>query len=123
MVGSVLAEKMGALYKKYDGKDLDVAALYAESLMVLKSWALWVRDEKSGEIVPADSNTLLLKEVLSKVRHSAGMTVSLCVLHLSNGSGVRPDSSAARASAAPAIVVQKANTLPTYLVRLTSSVG
>lgn len=63
-----VAEEMGKLYTKYGGDDLDIAAMYAESLMVLKPWALWVKDETSGDVVPADTNTLLVKQILTKVR-------------------------------------------------------
>lgn len=48
--------------------DLDVMALYAESLMVLKPWALWAKKaETSDEIVPADGNTVVAKKVLERV--------------------------------------------------------
>lgn len=63
-----VAEEMGKLYAKYGSEDLDVAAMYAESVMVLKPWAMWVKDDTSGDIVPADTNTLLVKQILTKVR-------------------------------------------------------
>lgn len=58
---------MAKLSNKYPD-DLDVAGLYAESLMVLKPWALWVKQaENSDEIVPADGKTLIAKAVLERV--------------------------------------------------------
>lgn len=61
---------MAKLHSKYDG-DLDVAAVYAEALMVRKPWALWVKNKASGEVTPADNNTLAAKDVLEKVRQDA----------------------------------------------------
>ncbi|CAM9897322.1 unnamed protein product [Sphacelaria rigidula] len=72
---------MGKLYRKYGGEDLDIAALYAESLMVLKAWELWVKDENSGEIVPADGNTLVVKQVLSKALAAPGGMEHPAILH------------------------------------------
>ncbi len=43
------SEAMGAVYAKYPN-DLDVATLYAESLMNLTPWMLW--DERTGEPAP-----------------------------------------------------------------------
>lgn len=58
---------MAKLYEKY-ADDVDVAALYAESLMVLNPWAMWVKESgASGEIVPANGDTLVVKDVLEKV--------------------------------------------------------
>lgn len=65
---------MLAVYNKHPG-DLDVACIYADSLLVLKPWAMWVRDDNSGEIVPANASTLVAKDVLEKVKF-------LRVLHL-----------------------------------------
>lgn len=58
---------MAKLYSKYPS-DVDVIAVYAESLMVLKPWALWVKDELTGEVLPVDDNTTTAHEVLTKVR-------------------------------------------------------
>lgn len=58
---------MGKLYAKYGGEDLDVASVYAESLLVLKPWRLWVKDDTTGETIPADNNTLIAKSVLTRV--------------------------------------------------------
>lgn len=59
------AEAMAPLYEKYDG-DLDVTAIYVEALMNLKAWQLWDKDTKSGEITPADDNTLLLVDIMER---------------------------------------------------------
>lgn len=81
---------MGTLYRKYGSDDLDIAALYAESLMVLKAWELWVMDESTAEIVPADSDTLLVQQVLTKVCHRTGTTAPLGNLHLLHESLIFP---------------------------------
>lgn len=58
---------MAKLHKKHVG-DVDVAAVYAESLMVLKPWAMWTRDSVSGDITPTIEGTLVAKDVLERVR-------------------------------------------------------
>ena len=67
LLGPLRADAMAKLYKKHAG-DLDVAAMYAESLMVLKPWAMWTRDPVSGDITPAIEGTLVAKDVLERVR-------------------------------------------------------
>ena len=62
----VRPDEMTKVYKKHPG-DLDAAALYAESLLVLKPWALWVRDADSGKTTPAIPSTLVAKDVLEQV--------------------------------------------------------
>lgn len=64
--GSQRADAMAKLYKKHAG-DLDVAAVYAESLMVLKPWAMWTKDPETGDITPAIEGTLIAKSVLEQV--------------------------------------------------------
>lgn len=76
------AEEMGKLYAKYGSEDLDVAAMYAESVMVLKPWAMWVKDDTSGDIVPADTNTLLVKQILTKTMAAPGGMEHPAILHL-----------------------------------------
>ena len=51
------AEAMAPLYEKYSG-NLDVAAVYVEALMNLNPWQLWNKNTATGEITPADDNTL-----------------------------------------------------------------
>ena len=58
-------EAMAPLYTKYAG-NLNVAALYVEALMNLKPWTLWNKDTTSGEITPADDNTLLIVKTLEE---------------------------------------------------------
>lgn len=60
------ADEMAKLHNKYPG-DHDVTAVYAESLMVLHPWAMWVKNETSGEIGPVNDSTLLVKTVLEEV--------------------------------------------------------
>ena len=57
------AEAMAPLYEKYRG-NLDVTAIYVEALMNLKAWQLWDKNTKTGEITPADDNTLLLVKIM-----------------------------------------------------------
>lgn len=68
--GNYSADAMARLYDKY-ADDLDVAALYSESLMALNPWAMWVRKdvEATGEaeIVPVNGSTLIVKDVLERV--------------------------------------------------------
>lgn len=54
---------MAKLNDKYPG-DLDVMALYAESLMVLNPWAMWTTE---ADIAPANDNTLVVKAILERV--------------------------------------------------------
>ena len=57
------AEAMAPIYEKYKG-NLDVTAIYVEALMNLKAWQLWDKNTKTGEITPADENTLLLVKIM-----------------------------------------------------------
>ena len=57
------AEAMAPLYEKYSG-NLDVPAIYVEALMNLKAWQLWDKNTATGEITPADDNTLLLVRIM-----------------------------------------------------------
>ena len=64
------ADAMAPLYEKYRG-NLDVTAIYVEALMNLKAWQLWDKNTKTGEITPADDNTLLLVKVLEDAFESS----------------------------------------------------
>ena len=64
------ADAMAPLYEKYKG-NLDVTAIYVEALMNLKAWQLWDKNTKTGEITPADDNTLLLVKVLEDAFESS----------------------------------------------------
>eukprot|EP00518_Triparma_eleuthera_P002628 CAMPEP_0182456018 /NCGR_PEP_ID=MMETSP1319-20130603/1988_1 /TAXON_ID=172717 /ORGANISM="Bolidomonas pacifica, Strain RCC208" /LENGTH=587 /DNA_ID=CAMNT_0024654193 /DNA_START=35 /DNA_END=1798 /DNA_ORIENTATION=+ len=75
------ANAMAPLYEKYKG-DLDVAAIYAEALMNLKPWALWVKDTKTGEITPADDNTLLILKVIEEAFEAEGGKSHPALCHL-----------------------------------------
>ena len=59
------AEAMAPLYEKYEG-NLDVTAIYVEALMNLKAWQLWDKNAATGEITPADDNTLLLVKIMEE---------------------------------------------------------
>ena len=77
------AEAMAPLYEKYKG-NLDVTAIYVEALMNLKAWQLWDKDTSTGEITPADDNTLLLVKVLEDAFESseeARVHTALCHLY------------------------------------------
>ena len=77
------ADAMAPLYEKYEG-NLDVTAIYVEALMNLKAWQLWEKNTKTGEITPADENTLLLVKVLEDAFESseeAKVHPALCHLY------------------------------------------
>lgn len=77
------AEAMAPLYEKYKG-NLDVTAIYVEALMNLKAWQLWDKDTSTGEITPADDNTLPLVKVLEDAFESseeARVHPALCHLY------------------------------------------
>jgi tetratricopeptide (TPR) repeat protein len=75
------AGAMAPLYEKYKG-DLDVASIYAEALMNLKPWALWVKDTSTGEITPADDNTLLILKVIEEAFEAEGGKQHPALCHL-----------------------------------------
>ena len=75
------AEAMAPLYIKYSG-NLDVAAIYVEALMNLKPWTLWNKDTATGEITPADDNTLLAVKVLEDSFEVEGGTTHPALCHL-----------------------------------------
>ena len=77
------AEAMAPLYEKYSG-NLDVTAIYVEALMNLKAWQLWDKNTATGEITPADDNTLLLVKILEDAFESseeAKINPALCHLY------------------------------------------
>ncbi|MDG1536939.1 MAG: hypothetical protein P8Q85_00095 [Candidatus Poseidoniaceae archaeon] len=77
------AEAMAPLYEKYSG-DLDVTTIYVEALMNLKAWQLWDKNTATGEITPADENTLLLVQILEDAFESsdeAKVHPALCHLY------------------------------------------
>ncbi len=51
--------------------NLDVTAIYVEALMNLKAWQLWEKNTTTGEITPADDNTLLLVKILEDAFESS----------------------------------------------------
>ena len=77
------AEAMAPLYEKYEG-NLDVTAIYVEALMNLKAWQLWDKNTATGEITPADDNTLLLVKIMEEAFESsdeAKIHPALCHLY------------------------------------------
>ena len=77
------AEAMAPLYEKYSG-NLDVTAVYVEALMNLKAWQLWDKNTTTGEITPADDNTLLLVKVMEdafETVEGAKEHIALCHLY------------------------------------------
>ncbi|CAM9191045.1 unnamed protein product [Hapterophycus canaliculatus] len=76
---------MAWLYNKYNN-NLDVIALYAESLMVLNPWRLWVKQQAEGSnevaILPTDGKTLVVKEILERAMELPGGMEHPIVLHL-----------------------------------------
>eukprot|EP00752_Nemacystus_decipiens_P005024 g4564.t1 len=76
------ADAMAKLSDKYPD-DLDVTALYAESLMVLNPWALWVKQPGDpSEIAPRDGKTLVAKTLLERAMGLPGGMDHPIVLHM-----------------------------------------
>ena len=74
---------MAPLYEKYSG-NLDVTAIYVEALMNLKAWQLWDKNTATGEITPADDNTLLLVRIMEdafEASEEAKVHPALCHLY------------------------------------------
>ena len=77
------AEAMAPLYEKYAG-NLAVTALYVEALMNLKAWQLWDKNTETGEITPADDNTLTCVKVMEDAFENvegAKEHIALCHLY------------------------------------------
>jgi tetratricopeptide (TPR) repeat protein len=72
------AEAMAIVYKKYP-QDLDIAALYADSIMNLSAWNLW--DLQTGEPTPG-SRSLEAKAVLESALAQENADTHPGVLHL-----------------------------------------
>lgn len=72
------AENMALVYKKYS-QDLDVAALYADSIMNLSAWDLW--DLRTGEPTPG-ARSLEAKAVLDAALAQDGAYSHPGILHL-----------------------------------------
>jgi tetratricopeptide (TPR) repeat protein len=78
------AAAMKTVFDKYPG-DIDLHALYAESLMVLKPWKLWnktVTDAGEIEITAADDNTLEAVRVIEAGFELEGGKQSPTLCHL-----------------------------------------
>jgi len=76
------AEAMKSVYEKYPG-NLDVAAIYAEGLMNLKPWALWVgHSEGRDAIKAADENTLTCIKVIEQGFEEKGGKEHPALCHL-----------------------------------------
>ena len=80
-LNTAFAAAMKPLYEKYAG-NLDVAAIYTESLMNLKPWSLWNKDTTTMEITPADDNTTLLVKVLEDAFKVEGGLTHPALCHL-----------------------------------------
>lgn len=72
------AEAMKGVYERFPD-DLDVASLYADSLVCLSAWNLW--DLKTGEPTPG-ARSLEAKTVLEKALQQDGSHLHPGVLHL-----------------------------------------
>ena len=78
------AAAMKTVFEKY-ANDVDISALYAESLMVLKPWKLWnktVTDKGEIEITAADDNTLEAVRVIEAGFELEGGKQSPTLCHL-----------------------------------------
>lgn len=72
------AHAMRSVYERF-GDDLDVASLFADSIMNLSAWDLW--DLKTGEPTPG-SHSLEAKEVLERALNQNGAYKHPGILHL-----------------------------------------
>ncbi|CAO2654832.1 Nn.00g115650.m01.CDS01 [Neocucurbitaria sp. VM-36] len=72
------AKAMSFVYEKF-GDDLDIASLYADSIMNLSAWDLW--DLKTGEPTPG-ARSLEAKAILDKALKQSGVYKHPGVLHL-----------------------------------------
>lgn len=72
------AEAMKGVYDRF-GDDLDIASLYADSIMNLSAWDLW--DLKTGKPT-LGSRSLEAKEILEKALKQDGVDQHLGILHL-----------------------------------------
>ncbi|KAL4980999.1 hypothetical protein BDW66DRAFT_123686 [Aspergillus desertorum] len=72
------ADAMRAVYERFP-QDLDIAALYADSLMNLTPWELW--DLRTGQPAPK-ARTLVIKDVLDKALAGPGGLEHPGLLHL-----------------------------------------
>ncbi|PVI03541.1 TPR domain protein [Periconia macrospinosa] len=72
------AEAMATVYKKFP-RDLDVASLYADSMMNLSAWDLW--NLRTGEPSPG-ARSLEAKAVLESALAAEGANTHLGILHL-----------------------------------------
>ncbi|KAF1943004.1 hypothetical protein EJ02DRAFT_443627 [Clathrospora elynae] len=72
------AEAMRAVYENF-GDDLDIASLYADSIMNLSAWDLW--DLKTGEPTPG-ARSLEAKDILEKALKEAKVYKHPGVLHM-----------------------------------------
>ena len=72
------AEAMSSAYKQF-GDDLDIASLYADSIMNLSAWDLW--DLKTGKPTPG-ARSLEAKAILDKALGQEGVYKHPGVLHL-----------------------------------------
>ena len=70
------AEAMAPLYDKY--KNLDNSHLRRGS-DELKAWQLWDKNTATGQITPADDNTLLLVKIMEEAFESSDE--ARCTLH------------------------------------------
>ena len=76
------ADAMKVVYEKYAG-NLDVAAIYAEALMNLKPWQLWVgHADGRAAIKPADDNTLTVVKVIEAAFGLPGGKTHPALCHL-----------------------------------------
>ena len=73
------AEKMKELYLKYN-KNMDVAYFYAEALMNLNPWKLWIKD--GDDIRAADENTPKIQQVLEESLLECPSHPGLCHLYV-----------------------------------------
>jgi len=73
------AKAMKPVYQTFGEKNSDVAAIYAEALMMLRPWALWT---STPDITPAGLETLELMNVLEKALMEDPTHPGLCHFYI-----------------------------------------
>ena len=77
---NVAVEAMAPLYEKCAATSPDRPL--REALMNLKAWQLWDKNTATGEITPADDNTLLLVKIMEDAFESPAARVDPALCHL-----------------------------------------
>ena len=75
------SEAMAKVYKDFPD-DVDVACLYAQSLMQLRPWKLWELSQSDGKVQVWDRETTALNLIIRKALHTSPHHPGLCHFHV-----------------------------------------